>query len=124
MEVGLNMTSPIDEYRRCAEICHDKKCSIQANNRAVSKMYRIVDSATESGSKAVAELFQLLDDPLAAHWIAHQLLERASVPLRIERRCLKLIKESAKSSIGDQYWLRQYTERKRSTGDFAADMGA
>jgi hypothetical protein len=111
------MRSRLDEYRRCAEICAQSwetstRGSIAANNRAVSRMYGLVEAAVAEGPQAVGELVQLLDEPLTVRWIAHQLLERATVSAEVASRCLALIEGWAEDSIGDAYWLRDYYKRQ------------
>jgi len=73
------MPSIQEEYRHCAEICSridyaDMK-SVRANNRAVRKKYKIVEAAVHQGSASIDELVPILDEPLCAIWLAHQLLQ-------------------------------------------------
>ena len=115
----------LDQYRKCAEICskidYANKASVRANNRAVDKMYKIVNEAVKQGQSAVDELTILIDEPLPASWIAHQLLEKATVSPEIEKKCLSIIWKSAtqeggkpSQQMGEQMWLKQWHEKKPS----------
>jgi hypothetical protein len=111
-----------DEYRKCAEICskkidyyHVDKRTIRANNRAVVKMYKIVKKAVKNGDQAVAELVKLLDEPISAPWIAHQLVEKAKISPEIQLRCFNIIEKLAMKDggesaeqMGERMWLKQH----------------
>jgi hypothetical protein len=114
----LNM---VDQYRKCAEICskidYFNKASVRASNRAVNKMYKIVVEAVKHGPVAVNELNSLLDEPLSAPWIAHQLLEKAVVSPEVERKCLSIIwklstKGPGTQQMGEQIWLKRWYEKQ------------
>jgi hypothetical protein len=111
----------LNQYRKCAEICsnidYSNKASVKASNRAVDKMYKIVVEAVKSGPVAVNELASLLDEPLSAPWIAHQLLEKTAVSLETERKCLSIIWKLSKEGpgtqqMGEQIWLKRWYEKK------------
>ena len=106
----------LNEYRRCAAICaaidHSDRRTVKANNRAVTEMYKIVRTAARSGPVAILELAQLLDEPMCGYWLSHQILECCQVPPDLEKRCLGIISELAKDSLGDQIWLREYHSLK------------
>ncbi len=112
--------SRLDRYKEYAQICarldYSDRRTILVNNRAVDKMYEIVESAVQEGPDAVAELACLLEEPLTAPWISHQLLERALVPPEVERRCLSIIEGLALDSIGEQMWLAEYKNKKKHPG--------
>jgi len=120
-----NKMTVLDQYRKCTEICskidYGNKASIRVNNRAVDKMYKIVGDAVKQGHSAVNELVKLLDEPLSAPWIAHQLLEKTTVCQEVEKKCLSIIWKLATEDggepgqqVGEQIWLKQWYEKKSS----------
>lgn len=119
----VNKQTVLDQYRKCAEICskidYFNKASVRASSRAVDKMYKIVIEEVKRGQSAINELASLLDEPLSAPWIAHQLLERATVSPEIERKCLAIIWKLATQDggkpgqqMGEQMWLKKWYEKK------------
>jgi hypothetical protein len=115
------MQSPADQYRQHAATCvateYGVPRSVRQHNAAVAAMYRIVEEAAAAGVEAISELLPLLDEPEAARWLAHQLLEKCRVPDAVERRCLRIIEELAAGSgadaVGEQMWLREYRAKNR-----------
>ncbi len=107
----------VDEYHKLAEICSkvdygDMKI-VRANNRAVDKMYKIVGQAAKAGDQKLAELIKLLDDPISAPWIAHQLVEKAKISEEIKLRCFKIIQRLAENGDsltrrGELWWLKEH----------------
>ena len=121
----MSKQTVLDQYRKCAEICSKtesgNKSSIRANNRAVKKMYKIVNAAVRQGQSAIDALSTLLDEPLSGPWLAHQLLEKATVRPEVERKCLSIIwrlaTEDSREQIqqrGEQIWLKKWYEKKSS----------
>jgi hypothetical protein len=111
--------SMLEEYRKCAEICskidYSNRATIRANNRGVTKMYKIVEGAERQGPSAISELSTLLDEPLSAAWLSHQLLERAAVTPDIEKKCLNIIHRLSMNEYpvrtidtGEQMWLKNW----------------
>lgn len=102
----------LTEYRQlaadCAAIDYSDKRSVRANNRAVKRMYELIRGAAPAGDSFIAELAQLLDDPVCSSWMAHQLLECCEVSAEIERRCLRVIERLAEQSMGERLWLKRY----------------
>ena len=105
------MASHIDHYRQCVAICaatsFGSGISVRGHNAAVTEMRRIV---VEPG--AVEELISLLNEPLAAKWLAFQLLELCNPSDDIREKCLATIRELAAGSngtaLGAAYWLRDF----------------
>lgn len=104
-----------EEYIKCAEICaqidYSDKKSVRANNRAVDKMYRLVERAKFEGPESIAGLIDLLDHSLAGSWIAHQLVERVNFDIEIAKKCFEIIEplahgESA-NALGETWWLAE-----------------
>ena len=82
-------------------------------------MYEIVDSAVREGPESVAELAILLDHPVAAKWIAHQLIERAESASQVREKCFAVIERLSlgddAEALGEQMWLEEYSRKRRST---------
>jgi hypothetical protein len=118
----MTIVDLIEEYKSNAAICsridyNDRK-TVGANNRAVKRMYEILSIIiTDFGKQGVAEFSKLIDceTDYVNLWASIQLLERATVESDIERKALSVIREEAQSSLGHQYWLKSYFERKYGT---------
>lgn len=115
------MNSMIDEYKKCAQICkntdYGNKSSVKAHNLAILKMYQIVQAVDKKGSNEVEKLATLLDDDIAKHWLAYQLIEKINVNSNIEKKCLSIIRKIAddKNSIesfGARKWLEKWGKDK------------
>ncbi|MFH2003077.1 MAG: hypothetical protein ABIK28_25645 [Planctomycetota bacterium] len=110
----------IEEYKKCASTCaatdYRNKKSVRRHNLAVDRMYGIIVSAVKQGHDAVSSFLPLLDDPVCARWLAHHLLEKADVPPQVEEKCLAVIEALSKGdgpdALGEQYWLRDYRQKK------------
>ena len=109
----------IEEYKKMAKICHnidyqDKK-SVANNNKAVHRMYKIIDTIKlEFSTAGVDEFAKLLDDQdnRADLWAAVQMLEKMEVDSTTEQKALKIIEIEARESMGMDYWLKTYKEKK------------
>jgi hypothetical protein len=79
-------------------------------------MYQIVRSVVSDGPDAIDELARLLDDPGAARWLAHQLVECAELTKATEDKCFAIIEELAKDDgpegMGEQIWLEEWKPKK------------
>ena len=109
-------SSVLERYRKYARIREDteygKQFSSSTRSRAVNYMYNIVEKAEKQGPSSIAELALLLDEPIPAIWLSHQLLERASVTPEIEKKCLNIIfKRAMEDCIGEIWWLRDWYEK-------------
>ncbi len=110
----------IDEYRKCSKICASLDCSdnksVQKNNRAVSRMYKIVQTAAAEGLEAIGRLSVLLDEPESGKWIAHQLVEKADLPKEVEDKCFRIIEILSKgdslNALGNSMWLDEWKKKK------------
>ncbi len=113
------MKSIRDEYIKCAEICaqidYSDKKSVRANNRAVDKMYSLVERAKVEGHESVAVLIDLLNHPLAGSWIAHQLVERIDINIELAKKCFKIIEPltegKSANAMGERMWLTEYQKK-------------
>jgi hypothetical protein len=102
------------EYRTCVEICanadNSSMSNVRRNNRAVKRMYAIVCKAEAAGT--ISELFPLLDEPESSRWLAHQLIECATVDEVTARRCFKIVEALAAGDgpegIGNRIWLKRH----------------
>ena len=81
-------------------------------------MYEILSIIiTDFGKQGVAEFSKLIDCEIdyVNLWASIQLLERATVESETEQRALNVIKKEAQTSLGHQYWLKSYFEKKYGT---------
>ena len=116
----MTLTELIDEYKQMASICHnidyyDKK-SVKLNNKSVTRMYQIVDKIKEEfGDNGVFEFAKLIyiKQDRVDLWAAIQMLEKMQVDKDTEKKALAIIKEEAKDSLGHQYWLNSYLNKKK-----------
>jgi hypothetical protein len=116
----VTLTELIDEYKQTASICHNidyaNKKSVKLNNKSVTRMYQIVDKIkTEFGDNGVSEFAKLIDikQDRVDLWAAIQMLEKMQVDKDTEKKALAIIKEEAKDSLGLQYWLKSYQDKKK-----------
>ena len=108
----------IDEYRECVRICAEIEysdiTSVKRSNKAVDKMYQIVEKANNEGVGAIADLATLLDEPDCAKWLAHQLVEKATITKEIENKCFAIVEVLAKGdgpdAFGEQAWLEEHRD--------------
>ena len=115
----MTLDQLIDEYKQMASICHntdyaDKK-SVQRNNKAASRMCEIVHAIrTDFGDNGVTAFAKLIDvkQDRVDLWAAIQMLEKMTVDKNTEAKALTIIKEEAKVSLGMEYWLKSYNEKK------------
>ena len=110
----------LDEYQNCVEKCaatdYGDPQAVKVHNRAVQKMYEIVEQAVREGAEAIKILATLLDHPLAARWLAFQLLEKANVDTEVENKCLSIINGMANAGSADSYgagvWLEKWKQNR------------
>ena len=111
--------SMIDDYLTFAEICdntdYENEKNIRKRNIAVSKMYDIVVSANENPND-LSELVKLLKHPKCSVWLAHQLIEKASITKEIEDECFEIIQNIAvgdsADAMGERFWLEEWKQKK------------
>jgi predicted transcriptional regulator len=116
----MTLDQLIDEYKQMAAICHnfdltDKK-AVKRNNKAVSRMYEIVHKIRkEFGYNGVTEFAKLIDikQDRVDLWASIQMLEKMTFDKGTEKKALAIIKEEAKDSLGHQYWLKIYQDKKK-----------
>jgi hypothetical protein len=116
----MTLNQLIDEYKQMASVCHnfdyaDKK-AVKRNNKAASRMYEIVHAIRkefgEIGIKEFAKLTDIKQDRVDL-WASIQMLEKMNVDKDTEKKALTIIKEEAKDSLGHQYWLKNYNDKKK-----------
>lgn len=115
----MTLIELIDEYKQMASICHnvdyaDKK-SVKLNNKSVTRMYQIVDKIkAEFGEIGVTEFAKLIDikQDRVDLWASIQMLEKMKVEKDAEKKALSIIKVEAKDSLGHQYWLKSFQDKK------------
>lgn len=54
------------------------------------------------------------DDEGTKIWASVQMLEKMAVDSIIEQKALKIIKKEALQSVGMEYWLKSYQEKKKN----------
>ena len=79
-------------------------------------MYQIVDKIkAEFGGDGVTEFAKLIN--FKQHrtdiWTSVQMLEKMTVDKTTEAKALTIIKEEAKESLGMEYWLKSYNDKKK-----------
>lgn len=100
----------------CNNIDYADKKSVKSNNKAVTRMYQIVDKIKmEFGDNGVNEFAKLIDFKLNRTdiWASVQMLEKMTVDKNTEAKALTIIKEESKQSLGMKYWLRSYLDKKK-----------
>jgi hypothetical protein len=111
----MQIDKVINEYKICAEICsnidYSDKISITANNKAVTKMYKLLNDIKIKSPEKIDKLYHLLDDQICSKWFAHQLLELFIVDKKIEKKAIKIIKNLSKNDLGEKYWLKKYKKK-------------
>ena len=112
---NFTLNELIEEYKRntliCSKVDYADKKSVQANNKAVSKMYQIVNLIKIGfGEEGVIKFKKLLDitENRTDLWVAVQMLEKFNLDKESETKALKLIREEAKNSMGMELWLKNY----------------
>ncbi|WP_299155913.1 hypothetical protein [uncultured Christiangramia sp.] len=112
----------IEEYKKqakiCSEIDYSNKMSVKKNNRAVKRMYQIVESISlKNNSNEKLRFYQLLDfeENKTKIWAAVQILEKLEVDSKTEKKALNIIECAAKgedgNSLGFKYWLKNYKSK-------------
>lgn len=117
----MNLIELIEDYKKMVQICNsidysDKK-SVKNNNKAVKRMYQIVNIIKEEfGENGIYEFGKLLDnhDDRTKLWASVQMLEKMAVDSITEQKALTIIKKEALQSIGMEYWLKSYQEKKKN----------
>ena len=113
----------IEEYKKqtkiCSEIDYSNKSSISKNNKAVKRMYEIIQIISQNSNEQEIDTFsQLLKDKEnKTHlWSAVQILEKLKVKKEIEKEALEIIEDASKgedaNALGFKYWLKHYKSNK------------
>ena len=115
----------IDEYKSLPKICnqidYSNKSSVIKNNKAVDRMYKIVDTINLHFGKDGVEQFQkLLDikDSKINVWAATHLLEKLNPDKKNTLKALKIIEQIAKGkdieALGFSYWLKEWKFKNKN----------
>jgi hypothetical protein len=115
----MTLDELIEEYKQMAFICHntdyaDKK-SVTRKNKAVDRMYQIVESINSKfGESGVTEFAKLIDFKQSGTdlWSSVHMLEKMSFDNQTEKKALIIIQKEAKQSLGMEYWLKSYFDKK------------
>jgi hypothetical protein len=110
----------IDEYKNCVAVTvqadYADRRSIRRSNRAVARMYALLREAAATDPSSIEALYQLLDDPQASKWLAHQLVEVVDLPAEIEEKCFSIVKRLSQGdgpeAFGERLWLDEWMRRK------------
>lgn len=109
----------INEYQEmtfiCSQIDYADMKSVKRNNKAVDRMSEIMNMiSTKYGEDGVQQISKLLDVKINRTniWAAVQILEKLSVDEATENKALDVIRKDAETSIGMQYWLKDYKLQK------------
>lgn len=116
----MTLIELIDEYKKMAGNCYnidyaDKK-AVQLNNQSVKRMYQIINEIQAGfGNNGMIEFTKLLgiSNDKVNLWAATHLLEKTQVDKKTEKISLAIIAEEVKDSLGYQYWLKSYRDRKK-----------
>jgi hypothetical protein len=112
----------IKEYRDQVAICsavdYADKNSVKANNDAVSRMYKIVDTIVSDFGVDGAREFSLLLDVTENEtniWAATHLLEKMKADPAAEKKALAIIKNVAEQNdargLGYRHWLENWKKK-------------
>ena len=114
----MDLEKSLEEYKKCVDICskidYANKKNINANNRAVKKMYSLLNEIKQNNKDDIKYFYELLGNEMAGKWFSHQLLELFQVDPKIEKMALKIIKKLSRKEVGEKYWLNDYKKRKKS----------
>ena len=119
----MNLDELISEYRSQTEICaainYSDMATVKRNNRAVSRMYSIVDQISKDHGEHGMRAFSVLLEERTNRtdlWAATHLLERLKPSREIEREALVIIEaEAAKKGadgMGYQVWLKNWNSKR------------
>jgi hypothetical protein len=107
-----------DQTAICATTDYSDRKSIKAHNKAVDKMYKLIQALQSDFQKAdIGEFAQLLNvsKNMTNLWVATQMLEKLSLEKDIVRKSLSIIREEARSNrpdaIGFQMWLKDWEKK-------------
>jgi hypothetical protein len=116
----MTIAQLIKEYTemaaRCYNLDYSDKKAVKRNNKAVNRMYEIVHKIImEYGENGIKEFIKLIDikQNQVDLWAAVHTLEKMSVDESTEEKALMVIQDEAKDSLGMEYWLRRYHEKKK-----------
>ena len=101
------------EYRECLVITentnYNDKSSVKEHNNAVDRMRVIITDINKMGQSSIKYFAELLDDPTASKWLAHQLVDIDTISEELHTKCIsvirKLAEEDSVSGYGEKLWL-------------------
>ena len=113
----MDIQKMLEEYTECVDICSkidymDKK-TVNDNNKAVKKMYSILNKIKDENKEDIKYFYQLLENEITGKWFSHQLLELFQVEPKIEKKALKIIVKLSRKELGEKYWLNDYKKKKK-----------
>jgi hypothetical protein len=112
----------IKDYKKqtkiCFEIDYSNKSSIKKNNKAIKRMYQIVELISKNNYPNGITLFSNLlfeKENRTNLWSAIHLLEKLTFDKQTEKTALKIIKSVAKENnteaMGFKSWLKDYKSK-------------
>ena len=119
----MDIESLIEDYKRQTKICHAtdyvEMDSVKRNNKAVDRMYEIVELISKRNNSSEIEKFSKLlkdNENRTNLWSSVHLLEKLNSDKRTKKEALKIIKKVAKGesaeAMGFQLWLKEYYASK------------
>ena len=115
----VTLASLIDEYKEMAQICYhidySNKKSVKNNNKAVDRMYQIVNIInSDFGGDGINEFKKLIyyKENKTDLWAAVHMLEKMEIDKATMQKALTIIKQEAKQSVGLEYWLKAYEKNR------------
>jgi hypothetical protein len=115
----------IEEYQKLAEmwesIDYSSKSSVRKCNKASDRMRQIIAQAESQGPDAIRAFLPLLEIEPANKWLAHHLVELATIDRETEDRCFAIVKDLAitlkqqgkgADARGEDLWLKERKAKK------------
>jgi hypothetical protein len=114
----------IEEYKELTATCSrtdsSNKASVRQHNKAVTRMYKIVDEISKSQTQELLNQFiELLNiaDNKTNIWAAIHMLERLNIDNETEAKALSIIKAESEGdsadALGYKIWLNTWAENKK-----------
>lgn len=117
----MNLQELIKEYKEQAVICattdYSNKDSVKSHNKAVNRMYQIVDTVySQFGLEGLDGFSRLLDlvENGTNVWAAVHIVEKMNPDPKIKEKALSIIKKVASENnaqgLGFRHWLKHHEE--------------
>jgi uncharacterized membrane protein YgaE (UPF0421/DUF939 family) len=120
------LAKQMEEYKECAYITslidYGEMETVERSNRAVERMYEIVSEIASQGSNAINKFAELLEHQPSATWLAHQLVEKATLDKTLLQKCFAIVEKlrqdalangQGATALGEEWWLKEWKQKKR-----------